>query len=86
MLTLESATPPLGGRHDVLVALGDSERRSSATGPHWDGPAPHTLEMVRRLQKREGLDVSSCILPGLGHAATLPASIPLALAFAAERA
>jgi len=67
----------------VFVTLGDSERRSSASGPHWDGPAPHTLEMIRRLRYRSGIAVEAAVLPGLGHAATLPASLPLALQFAA---
>jgi predicted alpha/beta superfamily hydrolase len=67
---------------DVLIMLGDSERRSSPTGPHWDGPAPHTLEMIERLGRRAGLAVFSRILSGLGHAATLHASIQPALAFA----
>ena len=87
LLELESATPPAAcGEADVLVMLGDSERRSSPAGPHWDGPAPHTLEMIRRLERRDGLGVSSHIFKGAGHAATLPASLPLALDFAARTA
>lgn len=69
---------------EALVMLGDSERRSNPAGPHWEGPAPHTLEMIRRLGGRPGTKVSSRIFPGLGHAATLDASLPPALAFAAR--
>lgn len=72
------------GRAEVLIMLGDSERRSSPDGPHWDGPAPHTLEMIRKLRGREGLGVSSHVFEGAGHAATLSASLPLALEFAAR--
>lgn len=69
---------------EVLAMLGDSERRSNPAGPHWDGPAPHTLELVLRLRERQGLTVAMEIFAGLGHAATLPASIAPALAFAAR--
>lgn len=85
MLTLEEQAPGSPHPQDVLIALGDSERRSSANGPHWDGPAPHTLEMIRRLQQRSNMNVASRIFEGLGHAATLPATLPLALEFAASR-
>lgn len=82
MLGLE-ARSDLSEASDVaaLVMLGDSERRSSPTGPHWDGPAPHTLEMVDRLRRR-GVAVDCEIFAGLGHAATLPASLAPAMAFA----
>lgn len=68
----------------MLVMLGDAERRSNPAGPHWEGPAPHTLELVSRLRARPGLDVALEIFGGLGHAATLPASIAPALEFAAR--
>lgn len=84
LLRLEERTPLFASRHEVLVTLGDSERRSSSSGPHWDGPAPHTLEMIRRLEAREGMNVSHRIFEGLGHAATLPASLPLVLEFARQ--
>lgn len=82
MLGLEAQTPLSGSDADVLVMLGDAERRSNPAGPHWDGPAPHTLEMVDRLKRRAGLAVELRIFPELGHAATLPASLAPALAFA----
>src|SRR5690606_2240485 len=72
------------GTADLLIMLGDSERRSSPEGPHWDGPAPHTLEMIERLSQRPGISVSHEIFAGAGHAATLPASLAPALAFAAR--
>jgi predicted alpha/beta superfamily hydrolase len=78
--------PEADAPSDLLVILSDSERRSSATGPHWDGPAPHTLEMIARLERRPGLSVQSRVLPGLAHAETLPASLPASLAFAAGEA
>ena len=84
LLKMETQTPRSKVTSDVLITLGDSERRSSPRGPHWDGPAPHTLEMIRRLQDRENLNVASHIFKGLGHAATLEASIPLALEFSAS--
>ena len=84
LLRLETDVPDgLPGPADVLIMLGDSERRSSPGGPHWDGPAPHTLEMIRRLRLRGGLKVSSRIFEGAGHAATLPASLVSTLEFAA---
>ena len=86
-LEVEARTPrdaPFDNR--VFVTLGDSERRSSTSGPHWNGPAPHTLEMIRRLRCRSGIAVEATVLRGLGHAATLPASLPLALQFAATGA
>lgn len=72
------------GQAKILVMLGDSERRSSSEGPHWDGPAPHTLEMIRRLGDRPGISISHEIFAGAGHAATLPASLKPALEFAAN--
>ena len=85
LLALEAGTPADAcGRADVLVMLGDSERRSSPAGPHWHGPAPHTLEMVHRLGLRDGLEISCRVFEGAGHAATLPASLPSALEFAAR--
>ncbi|MFU0504822.1 alpha/beta hydrolase [Pseudaminobacter sp. NGMCC 1.201702] len=84
MLDFERCAPQFADTaSDVLIMLGDSERRSSPSGPHWDGPAPHTLEMIERLGRRAGIAVSSSILPGLGHAATLHASLKPGLAFAA---
>ena len=82
LLGMEARTPAFANPLDVLITLGDSERRSSPEGPHWDGPAPHTLEMITRLQRRGNMTVSSSVLEGLGHAATLDASLPLVLKFA----
>lgn len=84
MLRLEAAAPVAAARQRVLVTLGDSERRSSPAGPHWDGPAPHTLEMIRRLRLRPNLTVAAHVFPGAGHAATLEASLPLLPAFVAN--
>lgn len=78
------ARPGGGGGARVLVMLGDAERRSNPDGPRWTGPAPHTLRLIERLVARPGLVVTRRIFPGLGHAATLGASLAPALAFAAE--
>jgi predicted alpha/beta superfamily hydrolase len=82
MLDLEAATPPTDRAARVLIMLGDAERRSNPAGPHWEGPAPHTLEMAERLRKRPELAVDLHVFAGLGHAATLPASLEAALALA----
>jgi predicted alpha/beta superfamily hydrolase len=83
LLKLEaSVAPDALGAADILIMLGDAERRSSPEGPHWDGPQPQTLEMIRRLVERPDIDVASRIFEGAGHAATLPASLPFALKFA----
>lgn len=85
LLKLEAATRADAlGAADILIMLGDSERRSSPEGPHWDGPQPQTLEMIKRLANRPKVTVSSRIFEGAGHAATLPASLPFALEFAAS--
>lgn len=84
LLNFEGGTAPAGREAEVLVMLGDAERRSNPAGPHWEGPAPHTLEMVARLRGRPGFSVSMEIFKGLGHAATLPASLEPALAFAGK--
>jgi predicted alpha/beta superfamily hydrolase len=85
LLTMESAIKPDAlGSAELLIMLGDSERRSSPDGPHWDGPAPHTLEMVRRLRARPHIGVRERVFEGAGHAATLPASLPFTLDFAAR--
>lgn len=79
----QAARPAAAPARDVLVMLSDSERRSSAAGPHWNGPAPHTLEMIVRLSSRPGLRVRSHIFEGLAHADTLPASLEHGLRLAA---
>lgn len=84
LLDFEARAASASREADMLVMLGDAERRSNPAGPHWEGPAPHTLEIVARLQRWPGLSVSMDIFGGLGHAATLPASIDPALAFAGK--
>lgn len=83
LLSFEArASLPADFSAHVLVMLGDSEKRSSPSGPHWDGPAPHTLAMIERLRRRPQLDVFSDVFAGLGHAAMQAASLQPALAFA----
>lgn len=87
LLDLERrADAAAGAARAVLVMLSDSERRSSTTGPHWDGPAPHTLEMIERLRTRSGLSLHPRIFEGLAHAQTLPSSLEPALRFAVSGA
>ncbi|RUM98236.1 alpha/beta hydrolase [Pseudaminobacter arsenicus] len=84
LLDFEAKAATTGREIEALVMLGNAERRSNPAGPHWEGPAPHTLEMVARLRRWPGLSVSMDIFGGLGHAATLPASFGAALAFAGK--
>lgn len=81
LLDFERQAAPGEAAAAVMVMLSDSERRSSASGPHWSGPAPHTLEMIGRLRARPGLAVHSQLFKGLAHAETLQASLAPALRF-----
>lgn len=84
LLRMEEALPRAPLATDTLVMLGDSERRSSPQAPHWNGPAPHTLEMIRRLESRGGGKVTSQVFAGAGHAATLAASLEATLRYASR--
>lgn len=74
----EKATWPDSQRIPLLVALGDSEQRSNDNAPPPRGPAPKTMEMIERLRRKQALDIEAHVLEGLGHGATLAASLPLA--------
>jgi predicted alpha/beta superfamily hydrolase len=75
---------PAAAGVQCLVMLGDSEKRSSAAGPHWDGPAPQTLRFAEALDAEGGVPTRLTVFPGLGHAATLPRSLEASLGFAAD--
>lgn len=66
----------------IMVMLGDAERRSGNAEPHWSGPAPFTLKMAEILARNPGLDVSTHVFEGHGHAQSLVASLPLAMKLA----
>lgn len=82
LLDYQSRRPADLAPADMLVMMGDSERRSSPAGPHWQGPSPFTLDFVRQMRQRDAGQVTFEIFPGLSHAETLPASFTHALAFA----
>ncbi|WP_353474464.1 alpha/beta hydrolase-fold protein [Salipiger sp. H15] len=71
------------GRAEVLVMLGDREHRSGTPEPVAPRPNPETVEMAARLGARGDLDLRLEVLEGLGHGATLPASLARCLALAA---
>lgn len=70
-------------RGEVLVVLGDREKRTGSSGPEPAGPSPVTLALAARLAARPGVSVRVEVLGGHGHGATLAGSLPLALGFAA---
>lgn len=78
-----AAAAPRGAR-PLLVALGDREKRSGSAGPPPDGPAPATLGFLADLARHPGIAAELHVLAGLKHIETLPASLPLALPFAAR--
>lgn len=78
-----AAAAPRGAR-PLLVALGDREQRSGSLGPPPDGPAPATLGFLADLARHPGIAAELHVLAGLKHIETLPASLPLALPFAAR--
>lgn len=79
LLRLEQERSYSGEGVRVDVMLGDAERRSLPGAPVWTGPAPATMELVRRLSQRSGLRVSCRVFEGAGHADSLFRSIPAAL-------
>ncbi len=81
LLAFEQAAGPLESAKDVLIALGDSERRRGDNSP--SAPSPRTMELVERLRSKSAIDLQSHVLKGLGHGATMAASLPLSLPFAA---
>lgn len=82
LLAFEQAPARLKSAKDVLIALGDSERRGGDNRPP-AGPSPRTMELVERLRSKPEIKLQSHVLKGLGHGATMAASLPLALPFAA---
>lgn len=71
-------------RPEVLLALGDKEKRSGSDGPPPEGPAPATLSFVELITAHPGLQVDLHVLKDHVHIQTLAGSYPLALPFAAR--
>ncbi|MDO5622757.1 MAG: alpha/beta hydrolase-fold protein [Paracoccus sp. (in: a-proteobacteria)] len=78
-----AAAPAMTAPPPLLIAMGDREKRSGSDGPPPDGPPAATVGFVTDLRAHPGLDPQVHVLPGLQHIQTLPASLPLALPFAA---
>ncbi|CAD7030945.1 alpha/beta hydrolase [Pseudorhizobium endolithicum] len=70
---------PAGEVVPLLVALGDREQRSDDKTPPKIGPAPATMDLVRRLRRHHDLSLTVTVLEGMGHGATFAASIPSVL-------
>lgn len=70
-------TPPA-----LMMALGDKEKRSGASGPPPDGPAPATMEFVEGLALHPGFAPEIHVLADHAHIQTIAGSLPLALPFA----
>ncbi|WP_283178374.1 alpha/beta hydrolase-fold protein [Gemmobacter sp. 24YEA27] len=70
-------TPPA-----LMMALGDKEKRSGASGPPPDGPAPATMDFVKGLAEHPGFAPEIHVLPDHAHIQTIAGSLPLALPFA----
>ncbi|WP_112312717.1 alpha/beta hydrolase [Pseudogemmobacter bohemicus] len=66
----------------LMMALGDMEKRSGASGPPPDGPAPATMDFVQGLAAHPGFAPEIHVLPGHAHIQTIAGSLPLALPFA----
>ncbi|RRH78128.1 alpha/beta hydrolase [Falsigemmobacter faecalis] len=69
---------------EVLLALGDKEKRSGSDGPAPDGPAPATLSFVTQIAAHPGLQTDLHVLKDHVHIQTLAGSYPLVLPFAAR--
>ncbi|VDC31494.1 alpha/beta hydrolase [Pseudogemmobacter humi] len=80
---IAAGAAPLEDPPELLVALGDREKRTGAGGPPPDGPAPATMDFVAGLARHPGFAPRVHVLPGLVHIETIAGSLPLALPFAA---
>lgn len=82
LLAFEEAAAQPGSPKDVLIALGDSERRfGDNTQPA--GPAPRTMELIGRLRAKSGIRLQAHVLQGRSHGATMADSLPMSLGFSA---
>ena len=74
------------GLHDtapaLMMALGDKEKRTGASGPAPDGPAPATMDFVEGLAVHPGFRPQIHVLKDHVHIQTIAGSLPLALPFA----
>lgn len=73
---------PDEGKIRVFLSLGDKEQRSNDKGPPPTGPAPETMALIGRLAQNPALSVSSEVLEGHVHGATLLGALPQILRFA----
>lgn len=69
---------------EVLLALGDKEKRSGSEGPPPDGPAPATMEFFERLKAQPGYEARVHVLKDHVHIQTLAGSFAHALPFGAK--
>lgn len=72
----------LSQRKRIFISLGDKEQRSNDKGPPPEGPAPETMDLIRRLSTVPVLSVSSLVLEGHVHGATLLGALPQILEWA----
>ncbi|WP_226626656.1 alpha/beta hydrolase [Alloyangia pacifica] len=74
-----------GAPRPLHFGMGDKEKRTGSAGPQPEGPPPPTLQMIERLQAAPaGLEIAAQVYPGAVHIASLPASLPGALALASR--
>lgn len=66
----------LKSRKRLFISLGDKEQRSNDKGPPPTGPATETMDLIRRLSSVPQLSVSSRVLEGHVHGATLLGALP----------
>lgn len=69
---------------EVMLALGDKEKRSGSDGPPPDGPAPATLAFLEHMARHPGLRADLHVLKDHVHIQTLAGSYPMVLPFAAR--
>lgn len=80
-----AATAPVPAQlPEVLMALGDKEKRSGSDGPPPDGPAPATMDFIAHMGAHPGHRPQVHVLRDHVHIQTLAGSYPLVLPFAAR--
>lgn len=75
---------PLKQPKRLFISLGDKEQRSNDKGPPPATPAPETMELIERLSAVPKLSVSSLVLEGHVHGATLLGALPQILEWAGK--
>ncbi len=79
---IAAAAAPHSAAPALMMALGDKEKRTGASGPAPDGPAPATMDFVQGLAAHPGFRPEIHVLPDHVHIQTIAGSLPLALPFA----